>query len=295
MKTAVIDLDGPVNYADYGGDGEPLVVVHGIGGSHLNCSRLALELTDRFHVFAIDLLGFGFTPLAGRASTMETNQLLVSDFMVQVTGAPATVVGHSMGGVLAMLLAAGDPPAVKRLVLLNPSVGPLHSPVARVSTGLLNMMSRRPRLFAPVLRAGVRSDTKGSVRASLAKYVRDLDDYDPFLVQAHVDLERERSKTPGAYLGYLQAWRSMEEEAGDIQEFNRMVVNDIQAPTLLIQGAEDAIVPGVFAQTAHAIRPDWIVVELPNIGHVPHMERPERTAEMILEWVSSAGRAATPR
>ncbi len=257
MLTAVVDLEeGPVHYADYGGEGEPLVVVHGIGGSYVNCSRLAPELTDRFHVYAPDLIGFGLTPLAGRDASMASNQVMIGDFIAHVSGGPATVVGHSMGGVLAMLLAAGDPPAVSRLVLLSPSVGPIRSPVARASTSFLNMMARHPRVFAPLLRASVRQDTKGSVHATLRKYVRDLEDYDPFLVEAHVDLERERCRTAGAYLGYLQAWRSMLEEAGDIEEFLKVVVNHVEVPTLLIQGAEDLIVPVGFARQAHGLRPD---------------------------------------
>jgi pimeloyl-ACP methyl ester carboxylesterase len=66
-------------------------------------------------------------------------------------------------------------------------------------------------------------------------------------------------------------------------------------PTLLIQGAEDLIVPVGFARQAHSLRPDWSVVELPTVGHAPHIERPELTAELILEWVRRLESGATPR
>jgi pimeloyl-ACP methyl ester carboxylesterase len=296
MKTAAVDLEGgPVHYADYGGEGDPLVVVHGIGGSHLNCSRLAPYLTERFHVYAIDLVGFGLTPLHGRDASMARNQLLIGDFIAHVTGAPATVVGHSMGGVLAMMLAAGDPPAVSRLVLLCPAVGKVRSPAGRLSTRALNFVARHPRLFASLMAAQVRRNPKRAVHGAFRKYVPDIDDLDPFLLEAHVRFEQERSRHGDAYLGYLQAWKSMIAEAGDIAQFMKVPVSDIEVPTLLIQGAEDLIVPLDFARQAHGLRPEWFVVELPAVGHAPHIQRPERTAELILEWVSRTEPAATPR
>ncbi|MGI9609095.1 MAG: alpha/beta fold hydrolase, partial [Acidimicrobiia bacterium] len=67
----IIDLDGPVHYADYGGDGSPMVLVHGLGGSHLNWLHVAHRLAERHRVVAVDLAGFGLTPPAGRKATVQ--------------------------------------------------------------------------------------------------------------------------------------------------------------------------------------------------------------------------------
>jgi pimeloyl-ACP methyl ester carboxylesterase len=59
MQSVTVDLDGPYHYADYGGDGPPMVLLHGIGGSHINWMLVAPKLAERFHVYALDLIGFG--------------------------------------------------------------------------------------------------------------------------------------------------------------------------------------------------------------------------------------------
>src|ERR1700682_6238660 len=106
-----------------------MVVVHGIGGSHLNCMLSAPKLTDRFHVYAVDLVGFGLTPLAGRRSSMLNNRKLVGAFVEQVAGSPATLLGHSLGGAGSMLTGGRDPVLVARLVLRGPAVGSIASPL----------------------------------------------------------------------------------------------------------------------------------------------------------------------
>ena len=60
MRHRIADLDGPVHYIDYGGDGNPpMLMVHGLGGSALNWMAVGPELARRYHAIAIDLAGFG--------------------------------------------------------------------------------------------------------------------------------------------------------------------------------------------------------------------------------------------
>jgi len=72
----VTDLGGPVHWIDFGGPSgsspPPMVLVHGLGGSHLNWVQVAPALAAERRVLAVDLAGFGLTPAAGRAATRPT-------------------------------------------------------------------------------------------------------------------------------------------------------------------------------------------------------------------------------
>ncbi len=100
-----------------------MVLVHGLGGSHLNWMHVADPLTDHHHVVAVDLPGFGLTPPAGRRSTMEANRDLVHLFGLELSpAAPVVLVGNSMGGLVVMLEAARHPDCVSHLVLVDPAL-----------------------------------------------------------------------------------------------------------------------------------------------------------------------------
>src|SRR5262249_58391081 len=125
------DLDGPVHYLDFGGDGPPLVCVHGLGGSALNWTAVGAGLAAHHHVLALDLRGFGQTPL-GSATRLRDNVRLLDLFLRQVVGRPATLVGNSMGGLLSVWQAAEHPDTVCNLVLVDPALpwgrrGPLRA------------------------------------------------------------------------------------------------------------------------------------------------------------------------
>src|ERR1700741_5527693 len=84
------DIAGPVHWVDFGGPAgaPPIVMVHGLGGSHLNWARIARPLTERNRVIAIDLPGFGLSPAAGRRTTIKANTQLPDPFITMMLSAP---------------------------------------------------------------------------------------------------------------------------------------------------------------------------------------------------------------
>ncbi len=116
------DLDGPVHYLDFGGSGPTLVLVHGLGGSHVNWLAAGPLLAEHARVLAVDLVGFGRTPPSGRSSRVGANQRLLGRFVEEVAGAPVVLAGNSMGGMISVLEAAQHPERVAGLVLVDPSV-----------------------------------------------------------------------------------------------------------------------------------------------------------------------------
>src|SRR6266542_242035 len=118
------DLGGPIHYVDFGGAaGAPrFVLVHGLGGSHLHWCLLAPKLVARLRVLAVDLVGFGLTHPEGRAATVQTAAVMLDRFVREVAGAPAILVGNSMGGLASVMEAVANPDAVAGLVLIDPAL-----------------------------------------------------------------------------------------------------------------------------------------------------------------------------
>src|SRR5256712_10274317 len=109
MRSRTIDLDGPVHYADFGGTGPTLVLVHGLGGSHVNWMAVAPALARDARVLAVDLAGFGRTPLGERSADVHAHRVLLDRFLEAVAAGPAVLIGNSMGGLVAMMEAALAP------------------------------------------------------------------------------------------------------------------------------------------------------------------------------------------
>lgn len=99
MRHKTADLDGPVHYLDFGGTGKPLLMVHGLGGSALNWMAVSPELAESYHTLALDLAGFGQTPLFNRSAAVGANADLVHKFIEQVIGEPALEVLDGIGHV----------------------------------------------------------------------------------------------------------------------------------------------------------------------------------------------------
>ena len=279
---------------DYGGDGPSLLMVHGIGGAKINWMLLAPLLAERFHVQALDLPGFGETRLAGRTAGLEVQRALVARYIEEKMTAPVVLMGHSMGGLIGMLVAAARPDLVGHLVLFDPAFPPrTKSPAPGVPTQVLNLMSRSPGLFAPLAAAlttvrGARS----TVRRAFANTCVDGASLPKEFVDAHVDAEAARMGQAGAYLGYLQAWRWFA-VAFDDQPALEAMVRSIKAPAILLHGEFDSVVSPAAARRLAELQPDWALRMMPGIGHNPNFEAPELSARLLFDWLDE--QAAQPK
>jgi pimeloyl-ACP methyl ester carboxylesterase len=286
MKTA--DLGGPVAYIDYGGSGPPMVLVHGLGGSQQNWMLVGSRLVKRgYNVAAVELAGFGATPLAGRESTLETNRDIVDGFIARLGKGPVVLVGHSMGGLISMMQAGANPQSVSRLVLLDPAV-PLArtSPMKPLPAAFVRLLAARPRIGAAA--AGALARLEGPERLvnnALSQYCADWTKLDRTLVGALAEGERARIARGAAYLGYMQAYRSMLARTRDVAAYDNEVVMPVKAPTLLISGAADILVATEHIRRLAKVRPDWTYEEMEGVGHNPQMEAPERVVELMLGWL----------
>jgi pimeloyl-ACP methyl ester carboxylesterase len=286
VKSLTVDIDGPVHYADFGGAGEPMVLIHGLGGSHLNWMAVGDALARDHRVYAPDLRGFGLTPLGkGQTATLEANQALLERFLEQVVGGPATLVGNSMGGRLSMQVAAARPDQVTRLVLVdpaapNPFLGGVDGLVIAYFAALLSPVAE-PYLRRRARRMGAE---KG-VRATFAIVCEDPNRVSPDVYQAHLELtERRLAEMPWSDRALVQAARSLFNLIFRPQRYHR-IVPAIQAPTLIVHGARDRLVPVAAVQDLVRRRPDWRLEILEGVGHVPMLETPDRFLQVTHQFV----------
>lgn len=290
-----VDLGGPVHYVDFGGPAEAptVVLVHGLGGSHLNWDLLAPLLRPHARVLALDLPGFGRSEPGDRRTTVHDNVQVLDRFLTEVAGAPAVLVGNSMGGMISILQAAASPATVDGLVLLDAAVpGPRRAldPLVALTFALYAV---------PLL--GERFLWLRRQRSTPLRQVRDvlrLCGVDPDALPAHtidrsIALIEQRRDVPAMDKAFLSAARSLLKLLADPRGYRRAMAS-IEVPVLLVQGDRDRLVPVAAARDVARRHPAWQYLELPGVGHVPQLQVPDRIAVAILGWLdeTAAARAA---
>jgi pimeloyl-ACP methyl ester carboxylesterase len=209
-----IDVNGPVHYRlwDRPTGGPTFVCVHGLGGSLLNWALVAPGLAQRGPVFALDLAGFGLTPLGERGAGVGSNFKVLDGFLRALGLRAVVLIGNSMGGMVSMIQAAQRPESVESLVLVDaafprtrtvrgqfdPRVASLFAlySAGRVGEWFARMRSRR-------------LGAEGLVRETLRVTAADPATIDPALVEAMIEQTEARQEFDYATRAFLAAARSI--------------------------------------------------------------------------------------
>ncbi|GAA1276631.1 alpha/beta hydrolase [Saccharothrix xinjiangensis] len=280
-----VDLDGPVHYVDFGGDGPPVVLVHGLGGSHLNWCLLAPHLVERHRVLAVDLAGFGLTHPEGRGTTVPANARLLDRFLAEVVREPVALVGNSMGGMISILHAARRPDSITALALLDPAV-PL-SLGARVDPRVVAAFALYvvPGLglrFLERSRQGV--STRRQVKRVLNLVCANAKTVPEEVVLASMTLLEQRAEVPGLDEAFLTAARSVVRTGATSRRYYT-AMSRVKAPVYLVHGDQDRLVPVASARAAARRNPSWRYEEFAGVGHVPQLEIPEVIGGRLVDWL----------
>jgi pimeloyl-ACP methyl ester carboxylesterase len=246
-----------------------LVLIHGFLESHRTWDDLIDELAERFHVIAPDLPGFGESekPNPARyAYGIEAHAEAIADLIAAFGVGRASVVGHAMGGAIAMTLAATHPELVQRLVLEDPLAYPVR-PSARARVAL-----------APIVGGLIFKQLWG--RSLFRSYFREE------LVRPGADVPLERIdwhydcfNSPTSRESAYAVMRAVLDTRPVVARISR-----ITAETLVIWGRDDRLYPAANAsrlarELLHA------KLEIMDTGHSPHQEKPRELLALLIEFL----------
>jgi pimeloyl-ACP methyl ester carboxylesterase len=279
-----VDLNGPVHIVEHGGTGTPILLIHGLGGSHLNWSAVAEPLTKFGSVRAIDLVGFGYTKPFSRSCAVQAQRDLVIDYLREHADAPALLVGNSMGGLISILVAEAAPELVDGLILVDAALPTI-----------------RPRLDIPVIKGLIRPLIPGVGPRMYAQAIEDPEAYMDevfkvlFVDRSAVDAEhrkvalemtKARAEMPWAGPAFAEAARSLFRVLIRRRAFVKHI-ESITADALIVHGDKDRLVDVASARWLAKLRPDWQLEIFENVGHVPQLEVPDRLLDVVERWLAT--------
>lgn len=283
------DLDGPVAYREWEGPPDTaFVLVHGLGASQLSWVQVAEGLSGLGRVLAIDLPGFGASPLAGRRAGLMDHRRVVSRFIGSLGVERVVLGGSSMGGALSILQAAVEPSSVKGLVLTNSvfpwKFGRSPHPLIMASFGIYATPGLGEWFVSWRLHE---MEPEQTVGLSLRLLAADPSSIPEDVVQLLIDLVRKRRDDPDVARAFLQTARSML-RLGRHPATARRALDNITCRVLLLHGRRDRLVPVAFAEAELARHPGWRGRFFRDLGHIPQMEAPGRWLAEVADWFADA-------
>jgi pimeloyl-ACP methyl ester carboxylesterase len=270
-----IELHGRRVIYRVAGSGPPIVLIHGMLNSSSHWRSVALSLADEYTVIAPDLIGHGDSAAPRGDYSLGAHAASIRDLLAAVGIDRATIVGHSLGGGVAMQFFYQFPQRVERLVLISSGglgreVTPALRSAALPGVSSLLSLTINPRVLGALAQSGGRLRERG-VRAgvylqAVARALRPLENADArqaFLhtLRAVIDIHGQRvSATDRLYL--LEA-----------------------LPTMIVWGERDNTIPLAHGAQAHAAIPHSRFRTLAPAAHFPHLEDPDGLAGLLREFM----------
>ena len=260
--------DADVHYELTGPDGAPAVVlVHGFGSSTTVWTMLAADLSEDHRVLALDLKGFGWSSrYEGDYGRVAQADLVLT--VMEAVGLPhADVVAHSMGTAVALTMADRAPDRVDRLVLMGPWLFEDQVPWALRD-------ARRPGIGEMIFGLWFTEHLDQRFRYSFA-------DPDRFVTEGMIDRAREVLARPGSRAAALATIRGLDLPALEER------LPTLDHPVLVIQGEDDRVALPPFARRLVNRLPFAELEVLPDCGHFPMLELPDRARVLVRRWLGS--------
>ena len=265
----VVNVDGMrIHYKDTGPQDAPvLLFLHGFGSSLQTWDVWAVTLEQKYRVIRLDLPGFGLTGPRPSNDYSELNDVnTLTQFVDKLGVSELSVIGHSMGGKIAWTFAAAHPDRVKALVLMAPDGFPQPEAIGTKPYAMPAIMGLMkyclPRYF---------------VRKSIEPAFANESALDDKMVSRYHDMLR----APGVRAAIL--------ERGNQTIYTDPVprLKKIKAPTLLLWGEEDKMIPSSNAASYAGVLAQSQTVFIPKLGHLLHEERADIGLARLVEFLDA--------
>ncbi len=266
-----------VSYRVAGEDGPVVLLIHGIAGCAEQWDQVMPLLAERYTVVAPDLLGHGQSDKPRGDYSLGAYAASVRDLLVALGHRRATVVGHSLGGGVAMQFTYEYPPFAERLVLVcSGGLGPEVHPLLRAAT------LPGSELVLPVIAHERLHGVAGAVGQVLGRLG----------LRAGADLaEMARGygslADAGARQAFIHSLRAVLDVTGQrVSATDRLYLAAL-LPSLIIWGSRDPLIPLEHATVAHRGLPHSRLEVFEDVGHFPQIHRPVRFAHTLIDFIET--------
>jgi pimeloyl-ACP methyl ester carboxylesterase len=264
-------------------DRPPILLVHGFGASTDHWLKNIAGLQDEFEVWAIDLLGFGRSTKADAQYSGDLWCNQIHDFIEQVIGRPAVIVGNSIGGYVTLATNALFPESTRGAMLLNPAGGfsnernnkdKTASPKNFLSQALQKLFKQDFAMWLVFKNVHRRGFIRKTLRNAYVNQAEVTDQLVENIYRPACDKDAPRA--------FARMFQSPPGEPVDVQ------LGRLKNPLFVIWGEKDPFVGDPQARNAkyEAYYPTMGSAFV-NAGHCPHDDAPDLINPMIREWVLS--------
>jgi pimeloyl-ACP methyl ester carboxylesterase len=251
-----IDVAGVSTPLLEGGEGPPIVLVHGQGGFAEIMGGLIRLVVDRYRVVVPDLPGMGRSEI--RSGSLDGPRMVewLGELIGKTCDQPPIVLGVSMGGSIALRLAAERGGDISKLVLVDSgSLGPFRPPPSLLFA-LIRFIKKPDRAGAARMQRQIFLDADG-VRAQMGEGLEALEDY-----------QIDRAKQPSVNAANRTLLRKVGTKQVPDEQLRR-----IDVPVGMIWGRRDRVMPFKYAERASATF-GWPLYPIEDAGHLPFVEQP---------------------
>jgi pimeloyl-ACP methyl ester carboxylesterase len=272
-----VDLHGHQSVYREMGSGPNLVLIHGMINSSRHWRGVAERLAGSYRVIAPDLIGHGDSATPRGDYSLGAHAASIRDLLATIGVERATVVGHSLGGGVAMQFFYQFPQRVERLGLissggLGDEVSPLLRAAALPGSGALLRLATHRRLVEGLAGGGAKLRERG---IPTGVYLQSV-------ARALAPLQDDGSRE-----AFVQTLRAVIDSRGQrVSARDRLYLLG-QMPALIAWGERDRTIPVEHGRRAAAAIPNCRFETIAGAAHFPNLEAPERTAEILRDWLDT--------
>jgi pimeloyl-ACP methyl ester carboxylesterase len=275
QRTAILN-GHEFSYLD-SGKGPALLFIHGLTGSQRNWAHLVDALNHDHRVLAPDLFGHGASAKVMGDYSLGAHAATLRDLLDLLGIDRVTLIGHSFGGGIAMQFSYLFPERVERLVLVDSGgLGRDVSPLLRAAT-LPGAELVLPVIASSWVRGRVEAVAQILTRGGWQASPETIEIWRGFTSLADADTRR----------AFLATTRAVIDPGGQTVTAHDHLPMAIQIPTLVVWGTKDRMIPAWHATTAHQAIAGSRVELFVGAGHFPHLDDPERFAELLSDFMAS--------
>src|SRR3954468_2005174 len=268
-----IELHGHRGIYRSAGSGPPVVLIHGMINSSRHWEQVALRLAEHHTVIAPDLIGHGDSATPRGDYSLGAHAASIRDLLAAIGVERASIVGHSLGGGVAMQFFWQFPSRVERLALvssggLGREVSPLLRTVALPGMSAVLGVAAHRRVLGAMDAGAERLGERGVYLRAVARALRPLEQ-------------------PGAREAFIQTLRSVIDVRGQRVSATDRLYLLADMPTLIVWGERDNTIPLAHGVAAHEAVPHSRFATLPRAAHFPHLEDPAGLSAVLLDFLAT--------